>query len=153
MSIAVLQNSTRPRLARVQVRVVNALAQGTTAAAAALGDELKELASSALATLRALLDNPDTPPAVRLRTALAILECTSGAWTLPEPAGRNEPKRARISPNDAKLENLIERVAAEDPPRRNEPKSPGPGTDRMVRELFHDLVRHIRNPQAAADGP
>jgi transposase-like protein len=41
---------------------------------AALADELRDLSASAFQTLRGLLSNPDTPPSVRLRAALAVLE-------------------------------------------------------------------------------
>lgn len=53
-----------------------------------LSDELLDLSGAALQTLRALLANPETPPAVRLRTALAVLERPTSAeavWTLPAP--------------------------------------------------------------------
>ena len=41
---------------------------------ATLNDEMRELSANALATLRALLDDPTAPPAIRLRAALAVLE-------------------------------------------------------------------------------
>src|ERR1700688_2604653 len=41
---------------------------------AILSDGMRDLAALALETLRALLENPKTPPAVRLKTALAILQ-------------------------------------------------------------------------------
>ena len=37
-----------------------------------LHDGMRELAARAVDTLRSLLDDPNTPPAIRLRTALAI---------------------------------------------------------------------------------
>jgi hypothetical protein len=42
--------------------------------AAILSDGMRDLAALALETLRALLEDPKTPPAVRLKTALAVLQ-------------------------------------------------------------------------------
>jgi transposase-like protein len=42
--------------------------------ASALADDLRDVSASAFETLRSLLSNPDTPPSVRLRAALAVLE-------------------------------------------------------------------------------
>src|ERR1700694_5152718 len=52
-----------------------------------LQDGLRDLATRAVETLRNLLDDPKTPPAVRLRTALAILQrphFPKPGWHLPE---------------------------------------------------------------------
>ncbi len=52
-----------------------------------LHDGMRDLAARAVETLRNLLDDPKTPPAVRLRTALAILErphFPKQGWQLPE---------------------------------------------------------------------
>ena len=52
-----------------------------------LRDEVKEMSSQALSTLRNLLNDPATPPHVRLRTALAILErphFPDPDWHFPE---------------------------------------------------------------------
>jgi hypothetical protein len=60
---------------------------------AILSDGMRDLAALALDTLRNLLEDPDTPPAVRLRTALAILQrpqFPNRGWNLPE---RIEPPR------------------------------------------------------------
>src|ERR1700730_8698501 len=54
---------------------------------AILSDGMRDLAALALDTLRALLEDPKTPPAVRLRTALAILQrphFPDRGWHLPE---------------------------------------------------------------------
>ncbi len=53
-----------------------------------LRDKLRDAAVLALDTLTDLLTRPDTPPSVRLRTALAILERPQfprQGWNLPEP--------------------------------------------------------------------
>jgi SEC-C motif len=52
-----------------------------------LQDGMRDLAARAVETLRDLLDDPKTPPAVRLRTALAILQrphFPNPGWHLPE---------------------------------------------------------------------
>ena len=52
-----------------------------------LQDGMRDLAARAVETLRNLLDDPKTPPAVRLRTALAILQrphFPAQGWHLPE---------------------------------------------------------------------
>src|ERR1700682_6291328 len=54
---------------------------------AALQDGMRDLAARAVETLRSLLDDSKTPPAVRLRTALAILQrphFPQPGWHLPE---------------------------------------------------------------------
>ena len=52
-----------------------------------LQDGMRDLAARAVETLRNLLDDPKTPPAVRLRTALAVLQrphFPNQGWHLPE---------------------------------------------------------------------
>jgi AcrR family transcriptional regulator len=54
---------------------------------AALQDGMRDLAARAVETLRSLLDDPKASPAVRLRTALAILQhphFPQPGWHLPE---------------------------------------------------------------------
>jgi hypothetical protein len=54
---------------------------------AILSDGMRDLAARAVETLRSLLDDPNTPPAVRLRTALAVLQrphFPDRGWHLPE---------------------------------------------------------------------
>jgi hypothetical protein len=64
-----------------------ALAEARSQYAAQLRDEMKELSSTALETLRTLLRDTQTSSSVRLRTALAILERQD--WNLPADAERN----------------------------------------------------------------
>lgn len=64
--------------------------------AASVEDELLELSAVALKTLRTLLENPDTHPAVRLRTALAILErphFPGQGWQLPAESGSRRERQ------------------------------------------------------------
>jgi AcrR family transcriptional regulator len=52
-----------------------------------LQDGMRDLAARAVETLRNLLDDPKTPPSVRLRTALAVLQrprFPKQGWQLPE---------------------------------------------------------------------
>ena len=54
---------------------------------AKLNDDLRELSAHALDTLRSLLDDPSTPPLVRLKAAIAVLErpqFPEQGWSLPE---------------------------------------------------------------------
>jgi hypothetical protein len=54
---------------------------------AILSDGMRDLAALALETLRSLLEDPKTPPAVRLKAALAVLQrphFPARGWHLPE---------------------------------------------------------------------
>ena len=64
-----------------------ALTEARSQYAAQLRDEMKELSATALETLRTLLQDPQTPWAVRLRASLAILKRQD--WSLPADAERN----------------------------------------------------------------
>jgi transposase-like protein len=64
---------------------------------AALSDEMRELSALALANLRSLLEDPTTPPSVRLRAALAVLErpkFPDQGWSLPERI--ESPREQRV---------------------------------------------------------
>jgi hypothetical protein len=66
--------------------------------AAALSDQVRDLSSAALDTLTALLASPDTPPTVRLKAALAVLDhprVPDPGWQLPDPA-ESQGKRAEL---------------------------------------------------------
>src|SRR5258708_28787 len=83
----------------VQARVIEALA-------AEMNDGIHELAAHALLTLHDLLRDPATPHAVRLNTALAILQrphAPNPGWNLPGPvesASRNQYRRNANSRRD-----------------------------------------------------
>jgi AcrR family transcriptional regulator len=83
-----------------------------------LHDRLRDLAARAVETLRNLLNDPNTPPAVRLRTALAILQRPKQGWQLsrrtttqasarghrlqrPSLAARPAPAAPETTTNDA----------------------------------------------------
>lgn len=81
-----------------------------------LREELKELDAHALSTLRSLLDDPKSPPSVRLKTALAILErpkFPSPGWNLPEPVGspREEQLREDLATVEADYKQMRMRDA------------------------------------------
>jgi len=62
-----------------------------------LRDQLKDFAVHALATLGTLLDDPNTPPVVRFRIAMVILnrpQFPKPGWNLPEPV---------LEPNEEKF--------------------------------------------------
>jgi len=61
-----------------------------------LRDDLKNMSCLALSTLRSILENSDTPAAVRLKAALAILhrpEFPVPGWRLPEPTGTADQEK------------------------------------------------------------
>ena len=63
--------------------------------AAELNDGIRELAARALLTLHDLLQDISTPPAVRLKTALAILQrphAPNPGWHLPVPIESPQPQ-------------------------------------------------------------
>ena len=67
-----------------------------------LRDGMRDLAARAVETLRNLLDDPNTPPAVRLRTALAVLQrphFPQPGWHLPERIESPREQQAMQSPN------------------------------------------------------
>ncbi|HXN48874.1 MAG TPA: SEC-C metal-binding domain-containing protein [Bryobacteraceae bacterium] len=56
-----------------------------------VNEQLNELSAAALDTLRQMLTSPDTPPSLRLHTALAVLERPGNrdpGWQVPLPVGR-----------------------------------------------------------------
>jgi transposase-like protein len=75
---------------------------------AALADEMRELSALALTTLRSLLADPTTPPSVRLRAALAVLQrpqFPDQGWSLPQ---RNE------SPQTQQLVDTMAQMKVDD---------------------------------------
>jgi hypothetical protein len=133
-------------LTPVQAQLVVALAQGTTITAAAaaanlhratiykwlntqkdfevrtdhiltLRDELKDLSGIALATLRALLADPQAPAAVRARVPLAILErpqFPNPVWYLPEftDSPNEEEFRKQAAVMELDYKRLLHEAAA-----------------------------------------
>jgi transposase-like protein len=85
---------------------------------AILTDGMRDLAAQALETLRNLLEDPKTPPAVRLKTALAILQrphFPQRGWHLPERI--EDPREQQL------VDNLAEMKADYDAMRMQEAMS------------------------------
>ena len=56
-----------------------------------VNEQLNELSAAALDTLRQILTSPDTPPALRLQAALAVLQRPGhrdNGWQVPIPVGK-----------------------------------------------------------------
>jgi hypothetical protein len=71
---------------------------------AILRDGMRDLAALALQNLRSLLEDPKTPPSVRLRTVLALLQrpqYPQPEWHLPVRI--EEPRRQQVMDNLAEL--------------------------------------------------
>ena len=90
-----------------------------------INDQLNELSTVSLDTLRQLLTGPDTPPSVRLQAALAVLErpgLRQPGWQVPEPPigrilGRfPEPEDCEPDPLDLEM------------PPASEPRAPSIST-------------------------
>src|SRR5438552_1211246 len=80
-----------------------------------LQDGMRDLAARAVETLRNLLDDPNTPPAVRLRTALAVLQRPH----FPQP-GWHLPERIESLPDQPVFDSLKELNADYDAMRMTE---------------------------------
>jgi len=84
-----------------------------------LQDEMKELATLALATLRHLLEDPSTPASARLRAALAVLnrpDFPQQGWNLPESI--NTPKEDDLVNEFAMVERDFEILRKEEALRK-----------------------------------
>jgi hypothetical protein len=82
---------------------------------AVLSDGMRDLAALAIDTMRSLLEDPKTPPSVRLRTALAILQrphFPQPGWHLPERI--EDPRQQQV------VDNLVEIKADYDAMRMTE---------------------------------
>jgi SEC-C motif len=83
-----LHRSTIHHWLRHEPAFITAVQQARSEYVATLNDSMRDLAARALETLHNLLDDPETPPAIRLKTALAILQrphFPKEGWHLPEP--------------------------------------------------------------------
>ena len=104
--------------------------------AATLNDDLRELSALALATLRSLLEDPTTPPSIRLRASLAVLQrpqFPKQGWSLPERI--ESPRRQQALDDLAEIEadyktmrmaEAVESHAAIATPREVSPQPSGP---------------------------
>lgn len=98
---------------------------------ATLSDEMRDLAARALQTLHTLLEDPNTPPAVRLKTALAILErpqFPNQGWRLPEriESAREQELLDGLAELEADYRAVRMTDAIEAADRQTEPAAPAP---------------------------
>ena len=91
----------------------------------ALQDGMRDLAARAVETLRSLLDDSKTPPAVRLRTALAILQRPH----FPQP-GWHLPARIESPREQQVVDDLAEIKADYDAMRMTEALNHNPSVDK-----------------------
>ncbi len=82
-----LHRSTIHNWLRIESAFKTSMQNARAEYAATLNDGMRDLAARALETLRNLLDDPDTPAATRLKTALAVLQrphLPNPGWHMPE---------------------------------------------------------------------
>ncbi len=120
-----LHRSTIHNWLRIESAFKTSMQNARAEYAATLNDGMRDLAARALETLRNLLDDPDTPAATRLKTALAVLQRPH----LPIPAGMPRanriPKRAASSRRSNGNGNRTSAPWTRPMPRReNAPQSP-----------------------------
>ena len=90
-----LHRCTIYRWLNTQNEFEEAVRQASSDSILALREELKDARGAVLATLRPILTDAQTPPAMRLRLALAFLEHAPSARRLrPQPPAASRPKRA-----------------------------------------------------------
>jgi transposase-like protein len=118
---------------------------------ATLNDEMRELSAHALAALRSLHDDSTTPPSVRLRAALAVLErpqFPDQGWSLPERI--ESPLRQQVLDDMADVEadykvmrmtNAVESHAAKADPPQTEP-APEPSDPHNPQTTTHYQPSH-----------
>ncbi|MFN3324964.1 MAG: SEC-C metal-binding domain-containing protein [Bryobacteraceae bacterium] len=96
-----------------------AVIQAKSACEARLHDQLATLAQLAVATLQQLLEDPDTPPAIRLRAALAVLRRSHFEhkdWNIPVPIEplSNPSNQPTLRQVEGELHRLIEETEDSD---------------------------------------
>jgi hypothetical protein len=100
---------------RMDPRFKQAVENSRREYAATLSDQIRDLAAHALETLRQLLDDPATPPSVRLKTALAVLQRPDQpGWNLAGPI--ESPPEQAISSGPI-LEQVVENAPDPATPR------------------------------------
>jgi hypothetical protein len=93
--------------------------------AAILNDGMRDLAARALETVRELLDDPQTPPAIRLKAALAVLErphYPKEGWHLPERI--ESPQKQQVLQDLAEMEADLRAMGMADKADKMEAKAP-----------------------------
>ncbi len=94
---------------------------------AALTDDMRELSTLALKTLRNLLERSDTPPAVKLRAALAVLKrphFPHKGWHLPERI--ESPRQQQVADALAELKSDYDFMRMSEALAAKAPAEPAP---------------------------
>jgi AcrR family transcriptional regulator len=123
-----IHRSTVYEWLRKDARFAAALQQSREDYVEALRDQLQGLSALALTALESLLEDPKTPPPVRLRAALAILQrpCyPDQGWNLP--ASINTPQEDEFVRDVALLKKDFEISRMEETVARNAPCPCGSG--------------------------
>jgi hypothetical protein len=122
-----LHRSTIHHWLRHEPAFKTAMQQARSEYIATLNDGMRDLAARALETLRSLLDDPETPHAIRLKAALAILErphSPKEGWHLPESI--DDPRKRQVLDGLAEMEadlramRLAEAIEAQAPSTETE---------------------------------
>jgi hypothetical protein len=91
---------------------VTELNRARAEARAAIRGELRALATSAVATMRWLVESTDSPPAIRLKAALAVL--TAVGADRPELIGPTDPALVRCDFDErASFRALVDEITAD----------------------------------------
>jgi hypothetical protein len=118
-----LHRSTIHNWLRDEPDFKTAMQQACAEYAAILNDGMRDLAARALETVRNLLDDPETPPAIRLKAALAVLDrphFPNPGWQLPQPI---EPPHEQAKEPDVRPMRVADKMEAKQLPQvaRNAP--------------------------------
>jgi hypothetical protein len=100
-----IHRSTIHHWLRHEPAFMTAVQQARSEYAATLSDGMRDLAARALETLHNLLDDPETPPAIRLKAALAVLQrphFPKEGWHLPERV--ESPRQQEVLDGLAQME-------------------------------------------------
>ena len=127
---------------------------------AILSDGMRDLAALALDTLRSLLEDPKTPPSVRLRTALAILQrphFPNRGWHLPERI--ESPREQQVVDTLAEIKadydamRMTEAVSASTPPTHSPSVSEGASPSDPIARNSPCPPNHDHNPSVSEGTP
>jgi hypothetical protein len=130
---------------------------------AILSDGMRDLAALALETLRSLLEDPKTPPAVRLKTALAVLQrphFPQPGWHLPERI--EDPRQQQVVDGLAEIKADYDAMRMTDAMEASEKrKKPAEATTPIARcgpcpcgsGLKYKRCCGAANPPNTAQGP
>ena len=107
--IAGVHRSTVYHWTRTDPQVARAVSRARSGHHSTIYDDVQELASRALSTVRETLDNPELSPSLRLRAALAVLKTA----TAPEPAAAPASDTREL--DTAEFDTSVESVRVSNP--------------------------------------